>query len=109
MRTQYTELVVVEKGVELVAEEMVAEKEGWWWRRQKGRRGGVGGAIGGGGAALLRQYENVSVTSALFEHDPGFVAVMRKVLPVARITLELSAYGKPEHLLAILSWLLRPW
>lgn len=28
MRTQYTELVVVEKGVELVAEEMVAEKEG---------------------------------------------------------------------------------
>ena len=28
MWTQYTELVVVEKGVELVAEEMVAEKEG---------------------------------------------------------------------------------
>ena len=74
---------------------------------RRGGRGGVGGAIGGGGAALLRQYENVSVTSALFEHDPGFVAVMRKVLPVP-YTLELSAYGKPEHLLAILSWLLRP-
>ena len=28
MWTRYTELVVVEKGVELVAEEMVAEKEG---------------------------------------------------------------------------------
>lgn len=56
---------------------------------------------------MLRQYENVSVTSALFEHDPGFVAVIRKVLPVP-YTLELSAYGKPEHLLAILSWLLRP-
>ena len=71
---------MVEKGVELVAEEMVAEKEGLVVEAAEGAAEGE--SVGHRRVALrCSGSTRMRVTSALFEHDPGFVAVTRKVLP----------------------------